>query len=86
MTSHERTVVRADVLAARLFHGAAAMDQRAGEAWRELAAASFEAAAEFVREAARRNSLTGETLNDGLPADVEEPAVGVERELEEGRY
>jgi hypothetical protein len=85
MTSHEQTVVRADVLAAKLFHGAA-MDQRAGEAWRELAAASFEAAAEFVREAARRNSLTGETLNDGLPADVEEPAVGVERELEEGRY
>lgn len=72
MTSQERpkTAVRADVLAAKLFQDT--MADCGNVPLRDLAAASFDAAAEFMREAARRNPLTGELLNEGLPPDVEE--------------
>ena len=71
-----RTVVRADALAARLFQDAILTGLPGRAEWRGLAAESFDAAAEFMREAARRNPLTGEPLNEGLPADVEEAVRG----------
>ena len=82
MTSHERprTVVRADVLAARLFQDAVAHSRGtvAPHRLRDIAAESYDNAAIFVRETARRDPLTGElsALRDGLPADVEESARG----------